>query len=44
MGDHVKDLTKVQIDDINGFSLFHWCSCTIIEGQARLGDTVNVYK
>ena len=32
-GDHVKDLTEIQIDDINGFCLIHWCNYAIIEGH-----------
>ena len=33
VGDSVKGLTEVQIDDIHCFSLVHWCNHSIIEGH-----------
>jgi len=33
VGDHAKDLAKVQVDDISCLSLIHWCSHFIVEGH-----------
>ena len=35
MGDHVKGLIEVQIDDINDSSLVHWCNYAIVGSTAQ---------
>jgi len=39
MGDCVKSLTQVQIDNIGSFSLVCWCSHSITEGRSWSGKT-----